>query len=186
MLTIMDGIAYMLCGRRLARGGNAHEDALGAALSTTLAMQVNASMLDQGIATVVPLLTAELSIPPEQVGVLSTCGALGVVLFLLFGTPFIARFGAIRTLQGGALTAAAGAALATSGWWPALLCAALFIGIGYGPSPPAGSRILAASAPLGHRTLIFSIKQAGAPLGGAVAAILLAPVATALGWRAAL
>jgi len=62
----------------------------------------------------------------------------------------------------------------------------LMMGIGYGPSPPAGSRILAATAPPGHRTLIFSIKQAGAPAGGAVAGLLLAPVAAAWSWPAAL
>mgnify|MGYP003347142796 CR=1 FL=1 len=56
---------------------------------------------------------------------------------------------------------------------PALVTSALYtallLGIGYGPMPPAGSRILAATAPKQHRSLIFSIKQAGAPAGGAIA-----------------
>ncbi len=158
----------------------------GVALSTTLAMQINASMLDQSIAVVAPLFTAELGIAPERVGMFSTCSALGVVLFLLFGAPFIARFGAVRMLQAGALLAAAGVTLATSGLWPVIALAALCIGIGYGPVAPAGSRILAATAPPRHRSLIFSIKQSGAPLGGAVAAMALAPIAAAFGWRAAL
>ena len=88
-------------------------------------------------------------------------------------------------LQIGALTAVAGLLLASSGHWWLILCAALMMGIGYGPSPPAGSRILAATAPPDHRTLIFSVKQAGAPIGGALAGLMLAPIAVAWGWQAA-
>jgi MFS family permease len=45
---------------------------------------------------------------------------------------------------------------------------------------------LAATAPTGHRTLIFSVKQAGAPAGGMLAGLVTAPVAYAFGWQAAL
>jgi MFS family permease len=72
------------------------------------------------------------------------------------------------------------------GGGPALLRAALLLGFGYGPPPPAGSRILAATAPPAHRTLIFSIKQAGAPAGGALAGLLVAPLAARFGWQPAL
>lgn len=40
--------------------------------------------------------------------------------------------------------------VAATGAVPALLLASLLLGIGYGPSPPAGSRILAATTPSGH------------------------------------
>ena len=63
---------------------------------------------------------------------------------------------------------------------------ALLLGVGYGPTPPAGSRVLAATAPPRHRTLIFSIKQAGAPAGGALAGLLIAPVAGWFGWQVGL
>ena len=64
--------------------------------------------------------------------------------------------------------------------------AALLLGVGYGPTPPSGSRILARTAPPGHRTLIFSIKQAGAPAGGALAGLIVAPFALRFGWAPAL
>jgi MFS family permease len=156
------------------------------ALSTTLGMQINASLLDQSLAIVAPLLTADLGLAPERIGNLSSLSALGTVLFLLFGPPILVRLGPVRMLQIGALTAVSGLLLATSGYWPLILCAALMMGLGYGPTPPAGSRILAATAPARHRTLIFSVKQAGAPVGGAIAALLLAPVAGAYGWQAAI
>jgi len=138
------------------------------------------------LAIIAPLLTAGVGVAPERVGNLSSLSSLGTVLFLLFGGPILARLGPVRMLQVGALMSTGGLLMVATGWWPALVFAAVLMGMGYGPSPPAGSRILAATAPPGHRTLIFSIKQAGAPAGGAVAGLLLAPIAAAYSWPAAL
>jgi MFS family permease len=149
------------------------------ALAVTLGMQTIASFLDQSLAIIAPLLTAGAGLAPERVGNLSSLQFAGVVLFLLFGGPLLARLGPVRMLQTGALMAMAGLLVAATGWWPVLVVAALMMGIGYGPSPPAGSRILASTAPPQHRTLIFSIKQAGAPAGGAFAGLILAPAASA-------
>jgi MFS family permease len=158
----------------------------GLALATTLGMQTVASFLDQSLPIIAPLLTAGAGLAPERVGNLSSLNSLGTVLFLLFGGPVLARLGPVRMLQVGALLAVSGLLVAASGWWPLLVLAAIVMGIGYGPSPPAGSRILAATAPPQHRTLIFSIKQAGAPAGGAFAGLILAPAAAAWGWTTAL
>ncbi len=156
------------------------------ALGVTLGMQTVASFLDQSLPIIAPLLTAGAGLAPERVGNLSSLNSVGTVLFLLFGGPVLARLGPVRMLQIGALMAVAGLLVAATGWWPVLVVAATVMGIGYGPSPPAGSRILAATAPPEHRTLIFSIKQAGAPAGGAFAGLILAPAASAWGWPAAL
>jgi MFS family permease len=156
------------------------------ALSTTLGMQSVASFLDQSLPILGPLITARAGLAPERIGMISSLSALGVILFLLFGGPILARLGPVRMLQVGALTAVCGLAIAATGWWPLLALAAIMMGLGYGPSPPAGNRILAETAPARHRSLIFSVKQAGAPLGGALAGLILAPVAAASGWLAAL
>ena len=156
------------------------------ALATTLGMQTVASFLNQSLVVIAPLLTAGAGMAPERVGNLSSLSSFGAVLFLLFGGPVLARLGPVRTLQVGALFAVFGLLIAATGWWPALVFAALLMGVGYGPSPPAGSKILAATAPPQHRTLIFSVKQAGAPAGGAFAGLVLAPVAAHFSWPAAL
>ena len=156
------------------------------ALSTTLGMQSVASFLDQSLPIIAPLLTARAGLAPERIGIISSLSALGVILFLVFGGPVLARLGPVRMLQIGALTAVCGLAIAATGWWPLLVIAAIMMGLGYGPSPPAGNRILAATVPARHRSLIFSIKQAGAPLGGALAGVILAPTAVGWGWQAAL
>ena len=156
------------------------------ALGATLLMQSVASFLTQSLPALAPLLTGDAGLAPESIGNLNAVVAVGTVLFLLLGGPLLARWGPVRTLQFGAALQAVGMLLAAAGTLPALLLASLLLGIGYGPSPPAGSRILAATAPPGHRSLIFSVKQAGAPLGGALAGLVTASVAASYGSTVAL
>lgn len=156
------------------------------ALAVTLLMQSVASFMTQSLPVIAPMITASAGLAPERIGNLSSLVSFGTVLFLLLGGPFLARLGPVRMLQAGALACAAALLVAGLGGVAALAIASLLLGAGYGPSPPAGSRILAATAPKEHRTLIFSVKQAGAPLGGALAGLVAAPIAAAAGWPIAL
>ena len=156
------------------------------ALGATMLAQMVSSFMGQCLPVVAPLLTASTGVAPERIGNLSSLTSLGSVLFLAFGSPYLARFGPVRSLQMGAGCAIVAMMVASLGWWPALLGASLLLGIGYGPMPPAGSRILAATAPKQHRSLIFSIKQSGAPAGGALAGLIIAPIAAAYSWNVAL
>jgi len=156
-----------------------------APLLATLLMQAVASGLGHTLPVVAPLLTGAAGLAPEAIGPINAMGAVGTVVFLLFGTPVLARLGPVRALQLGTLVSAAGLLLAGLGTLPALLGASALLGIGYGPTPPAGSRILAATAPPRHRTLIFSVKQAGAPMGGVAAGLGASSIAAAAGWQAA-
>ena len=157
-----------------------------AALAATLLMQTVGTFLSQAVPVVAPMMTAELGLPPEAIGNFSSLNTLGAILFLLFGTPLVARFGPARMLQAGALVSCLALLCAAAGWVWALPLAAVLMGVGYGPTGPAGSRILQATAPPRHRVLIFSVKQAGAPAGGAMAGLVAAPVAAIWGWQAAL
>lgn len=157
-----------------------------AALGATLLMQTMASFMTQSLPVIGPALTADFGLAPEAIGNLSALNAFGTVFFLAFGSPVLARLGPVRMLQAGAATAALGLLAVWIGTIPALVAAALLLGLGYGPTPPAGSRILAATAPAGHRTLIFSVKQAGAPAGGMLAGLVTAPIAHLFGWQVAL
>ncbi|MBO1074429.1 MFS transporter [Roseomonas marmotae] len=157
-----------------------------AALGTTLLMQTVAAFMGQMLPVLAPVMTRDAGLRPENVGHFAALNAVGVVIFLIFGGPLLKRMGPVRSLQGGAVLAGLGLAVAMLGSLPALLLASLLLGIGYGPTPPAGSRILAATAPPRHRTLIFSIKQAGAPLGASLAGLAAAPLAVIAGWQASL
>jgi MFS family permease len=156
------------------------------ALGATLLMQTMASFVSQTLPVIAPLVTSDAGLSPERIGNLSSLVSFGTVMFLLMGGPVLVRLGPVRTLQVGAAISVLGLGFAATGWLPALLLASFILGVGYGPSPPAGSRILARTAPKEHRTLIFSVKQAGAPAGGVLAGLITAPIAAAWGWQAAL
>src|SRR5437763_2724865 len=81
--------------------------------------------------------------------------------------------------------ASLGTALLVSSSPLVLMIGSVLIGIGYAPSTPAGSDLLQRFAPKRHRTLIFSIKQAGVPLGGVLAGLIMPPLAL-IDWRLAI
>ncbi len=75
--------------------------------------------------------------------------------------------------------------IAASGHIAAILPAAVFMGLGYGPPTPASSHILARVAPKHRLNLVFSLKQTGVPLGNALAGAILPSLALAVGWQRA-
>lgn len=156
------------------------------ALGVTSLMQATTALLTGTLPVIGPILTAAAGVPPEWVGHLTAMSSLGTMLFLLGGNPLLPRFGAVRLLQLGVLLGAASLCLTMSGWWPVMLLSAILVGLGYGPSPPAGSEILHRYAPRRRRVLVFSIKQAAVPFGGAVAGIIVPPLAATFGWRVGL
>lgn len=151
-----------------------------APLVMTLAVQCICSFLSRLPPTVAPILTEERGIAPATIGYLAAVSVVGSMLFLVAGSPLMDRAGSARTLQIGLVLGAVGCGLAMVPTETALLLSVLLIGLGYGPSSPAGSDILQRYSPPRHRSLIFSIKQAGVPAGGILAGILLPP---AVAWH---
>ena len=155
-------------------------------LTVALLMQVALSFLTRVIQVIGPVVTEEAGVPPEWIGQLAALNTVGMMLFLAVGGPALHRFGPVRSLQIGGLFGAAGLLLTLAGHWPLMLLASLLMGLGYGVTAPAGSDILARSAPANRRGVIFSIKQAGMPLGGVIAGLAVPPLLAAMGWRPAL
>ena len=157
-----------------------------AALFVASLIQMAGSFMSQSMPVIAPLLTASMGVPGELVGALSALISFGSILFMAFGAPIIARVGPVAALGASVLCAAASLLLVTVGVWPMVALAAGLLGVSYGPVPPGSTRLLGATAPAAHRGFIFSIKQAGAQLGGVLAGLLLAPLAAQAGWRVAL
>lgn len=118
-------------------------------------------------------LTATAGMSPYAVGQLASATSLGSMLYYIWGPAAPGRLGAAQQLRAGCLLAGVAILLSLSGSWGMMLVAALLIGIGYGPSAPAGSDILIGIVPRHRRGLVFSVKQAGVPLGGLIAGLLL-------------
>lgn len=131
-------------------------------------------------------LTQAGGVPPEAVGQLASATSFGSMVFFLWGPALFIRLGPMRQLQIGCLTAGLAMISALTGQWQLMLVSAFIIGLGYGPAAPAGSDLLMRVTPQRRRATIFSVKQAGVPLGGLAAGLLLPFVATLLGTAAAL
>ena len=154
----------------------------GSALSATLLVQVVSSLAGAAIPLLGPILTLRWGLAPENIGYVSAVVSAGICWFLACGGPMLDHHGPVRTLRFGLLFVAAGLALLAQPVIWLGLAGALLVGLGLAPNTPAGSQILMRTAPAEHRTLIFSIKQAGVPLGGAIAGIVVAPLVLAFGF----
>lgn len=151
------------------------------ALVATLIVQTVSSFSSLAIPLLGPPLMARAGLPPESIGLVSAMTSAGICWCLACGGPMLAHHGSIRTLQIGLCCMALGLLVLSQPLGLLGLLGALAVGFGAGPNTPAGSQILIRTAPPRHRTLIFSIKQAGVPLGGALAGLVLAPLVVAQG-----
>ncbi|WP_157982048.1 MFS transporter [Oceanicella sp. SM1341] len=145
---------------------------IGVIAAVTLAQAVLSLMIRSLPLMGLPLTTAA-GMPPEAVGQLAAATSFGSMIFFLWGVALFSATPAMRLLMGGCVVAGLAMLAATWPSWPLLIAASLVIGLGYGPSAPAGSEILMTAVPKAHRSVVFSVKQAGVPLGGLAAGLLL-------------
>jgi MFS family permease len=153
-------------------------------LLATMLIQTVLALLNRAIPTLAPVLLPPAGLQSSAVGYFDALNTGAAMAFLVGGHPLIRRAGPIRTLQLGLLLGGLGVVLLALPLWQALVGASLLMGLAYGPSSPAGSDILLRHAPVRHRTLIFSVKQAAVPLGGILAGLLLPFLITRVGWLA--
>ena len=147
------------------------------ALSAMIIVQMATAFLTRVTPTIAPAMSAELGWSDAVIGYLSSISTVGSIAFLVMGAPIMRRFGSVRALQLGLALGIFGLCFLLPPLLPVAMAGAFLIGLGYGPSSPAGSDVLHRIAPPRHHALIFSLKQAGVPAGGIVAAY---------GWRASL
>lgn len=156
------------------------------ALGATLLVQTISSFVAGVVPLLGPILTARASLSPESIGYVSALITVGNCWYLACGGPMLSHFGPVRSLQIGLVFIAIGLLVLSQPIGVVALVGAVAVGFGLGPNTSAGSQILVRTAPPQHRTLVFSIKQAGVPLGGAFAGVVAAPLVTSLGFPAAI
>ncbi len=155
-------------------------------LIATLLVQIASAFLSRLVPTIAPVLHDERGMSESLIGYLSGFATIGSIAFLLAGGPMMRRFGPIRSLQLGLIASAVGIVLIALPSSAILFVGMLLVGLGYGPSSPAGTEVLQRYAPPRHRSLIFSIKQAGVPVGGVLAGLILPALVGWFGWHSCL
>ena len=131
-------------------------------------------------------LTLAAGMEPAAAGQMAAATSLGSMLFFLWGPAVVAGVPALSQIRLGIALCAAAMLLCLYPSWLLILLAAFLIGVGYGPSAPAGSDILMRLVPSARRHFVFSFKQAGVPFGGLVAGLLLPAVGLTWGLAGAL
>jgi MFS family permease len=154
-------------------------------LAATLAVQMLVSMAVVAVPVLAPAASRDTGVPAGYVGLfIAIVYGSGMAASLVSGA-LVRRFGAIRLSQACLVASAAGLACVAAGAPFAMLAGASLLGIGYGPVTPASSHILARSTPPRVMALVFSLKQTGVPLGGALAGAVVPALVLWSGWRAA-
>jgi MFS family permease len=154
-------------------------------LAVTLAVQILAAVVLYVPPVLAPVAQAEIGVRASSVGIVTALIFAAATFAALRSGPAIARRGALRMSQLSLLIAAAGLAVMTSANVALIGLGALIIGLGYGVVTPSSSSILADRAPQRLRGFIFSLKQTGVPVGGALAGALLPALVALCGWRCA-
>lgn len=155
-------------------------------LSATVLVQALNTWAMLAIAAMAPLVADGLGVAAVLVGYQISAMYLCAALMSVPAGAWVARLGATRVSQLSLAAAAAGVGLAATGAIWAVLAASMLIGVGYGLVNPASSQLLFARTTPRDRSLVFSIKQTGVPLGGILAGLVTPAVALVLGWQAAL
>ena len=155
------------------------------ALIITLAVQVQASLVVFTPPILAPVAQHDVGVSAAAVGLVTALIYASSVPAALFSGRIIAQLGAIRVSQLCLLFSSSGMAMMAIGNPWVIALGALIIGIGYGAVTPASSTVLADKVPGGMRSLIFSIKQTGVPIGGAVAGALVPFLIVSTGWQMA-
>ena len=168
------------------RGEATLDDDGWAPLAITLAIQSMTAMALLTLPAMAPRVAQALGISAAYVGLYVAAAYLGSIFASLASGAAVARFGSIRVSQASLGLCAAGLALCALPSAAAILCGAVLVGFGYGPITPASSHLLARTTPVHRMSLVFSVKQTGVPLGGALAGAIVPTLQFVAGWQLAL
>jgi MFS family permease len=153
--------------------------------AATLA-QATASFALLGLAALAGFLQRDFQLSAAETGLLITASYAAPLFSLLFVGDLLDRKSERLIIGIGAVVLSAAFALAaTSTSYAALLLWLFVAGLGYSATQPGGSKSVSAWFRGDRLGLAMGIRQAGLPLGGAVAAAILPAVAAAWSWRAA-
>ena len=157
-----------------------------APLAITLAIQSMTAMALLTLPVMAPRVAEAVGISATYIGLYVAVAYLASILASLASGAVVGRWGSIRVSQGCLVLCAAGLALCALPSVAAIAVGAVLVGFGYGPITPASSHLLARTTPAHRMAVVFSIKQTGVPLGGALAGAIVPSLQLLAGWQPAL
>lgn len=157
-----------------------------AVLALIMAAQTMANVGPLGIPSIAPLIREGLGLSVAQAGSFLSAYYVGAVVMSLPAGWMADRWGVRRAMILGQVLIALGlfgASLAPS--FVVLVLILVGAGVGYGMLNPTTTKAGMAWFPLRQRATVIGLKQVGLPFGGALGALVMPPLALAVGWRAA-
>jgi MFS family permease len=158
---------------------------LVAALAVSLAVQTLTAMGLAIPSVLAPVAASDFDVAPTALGRWVGFSYMIAMFAGLAGGTLVGRYGPSRVHQAAVLGVALGLATGAGAQVALLLLCGLCLGAAHGLVNPASSAILAAASPPRIRSMVFSIKQTGVPLGGAIAGILVPALLLWMSWQAA-
>lgn len=152
-------------------------------VALTLLVQAMVSMSTVAIPVLMSVAAGELNVPSSYVGFFMSLIYLGATAIAPVSGYFISRFGAIGVSQVCLILCALGLGIFSIPVISMMIIGALIMGIGYGPVTPASSHLLVRTTPVSMMSVVFSIKQTGVPVGGAMAGAIVPHLVILCGWK---
>ena len=153
-------------------------------LALIMAAQTMANVGPLGIPSIAPLIREDLGLSMAQAGSFLSAYYIGASLMSLPAGWLADRWGVLATMVLGQAMIATGLyTVAGTGAFPILMLVMVGAGAGYGMLNPTTAKAVMAWFPRRQRATVVGLKQVGLPLGGAVGASVMPPLALWLGWR---
>jgi MFS family permease len=148
--------------------------------------QTGGCFLVQGLGALGPTLQTAFDLDAAQVGLAMSAAQTTPIVGLLIAGLLLDRFSERLIVGLGAtMVAASLCAAARAQSYGEILAWLVVASVGYCTVQPGGGKVVAAWFPPDTRGLAMGVRQAGLPLGAALAALILPVAATRHGWRAA-
>lgn len=151
-----------------------------------LLQQALSTMAGLSMPVLVPPIAADTGLDPSLIGLFVPLVYAGSMVSSIGSGGLLLRFGAFRVGQLCLLGTSIGMLLCSTGYLPAFVVGGVILGMGNGPSTPAGSHVLARYTTPKNAPMMFSLKQTGVPVGGMMAGMLLPVLVIYFGWQGAL
>lgn len=132
-----------------------------------------------------PVAAFELGMPAARVGNLVALSFFTGIFAGLVSATLLLRYGPVGTFRIAIVLGSIGLALSAGSNVLFIVLYAIVAGFAHGLVNPPASQLLMMAAPPHRRSLIFSIKQCGVPLGMALAGVLLPPLLIFISWQQA-